>query len=389
MRVYLDFASDHHHSLYDELINYPPEGVKYSISSGRTYSSRPYKLFNHLYNLRLFKKIKPILRNVYSLAVNIYVNRLSKEGAGADLVHVCNNFVASRERPWVLDIECIGPSTTGSDLHHFKFQKRKIEKKLASSHCKKIMLWTRAGKKSLEFFLDTERFADKIEIVYPAIHTIPIKAKRENEKLRILFIGSIYNPGAFAYKGGEYALKCFEILSRRYDIELVIRSSVPKEIKKRYQRPENLFFLEEPLPKKDLFKLYSESDISLLPSHIYPLMATLESMAFGLPVVTLDGVANSEFVEHGKTGFLARPSKHLPVENWKFFGWMREFKEKRKRIDPEVLDDLVRYLAILIEDRPKRKEMGKNARGRVEKGDFSIEMRNRKLKRIYEEAVRK
>lgn len=389
MKVYLDFASAKHHSLYDELINYPPEGIEYQISSGKMYSTSAYSLFNFFYSHTLLRKLKPLLRKIYTGAVSTYINKISKEDKNVDLVHVCNTLVASRNRLWVMDIECIGPSTTGSDIHGFRFQKKKIEKTLSSEYCKKIMPWTNVGKKSLEAFLDVKKFEDKIEVVYPAMHSVPRQPKREGGKIKILFVGSIFNPKAFVTKGGEYALKCFEILSKKYDVELIIRSTVPYEIENRYAGLQDLIFIKDPLPKDKLFDLFSNSAISLLPGHVYPLMATLESMAFGLPVVTIDGVANSEFVEHGKTGFLAKPSEYIPVRDWIFFGWMREYKERRRIIDPRVVDDLTKYLTILIEDDSLRKEMGKQARKRITKGEFSIKTRNQKLKRIYEEAARK
>ncbi len=221
------------------------------------------------------------------------------------------------------------------------------------------------------------------------MHAISRQRKHKHNKVRILFVGSIFNPGAFLYKGGECALNCFKILSKKYDVELVVRSSIPNEIKKRYQDVKDLIFIENPLLKNELFELYSSADISLLPGHIYPLMATLESMAFGLPIVTIDGVANSEFVKHGSTGFLVEPSKYIPVKDWIFFVWMREFKERRKIADPRVVDDLVEYLSILIEDSSLRRKMGEKARRRIESGDLSIDVRNKKLKRIYEKAVGK
>ena len=389
MKIYLDFASARHHPLYDELILYPPDGIEYQISSGKIYSTSAHGVFNFFYNHPLLRKLKPLLRKIYSGAVNTYINKISKEDKNVALVHVCNTFVASRNRPRVIDIECIGPSTTGSDIHGFRFQKKKIEKTLSSKYCKKIMPWTNMGRKSLEAFLNVKNFEDKIEVVYPAMHSVPRQPKREEGKIKILFVGSIFNPKAFVYKGGEYALKCFEILSKKYDVELIIRSTVPYEIENKYAGLQDLIFIKDPLPKDKLFDLFSNSNISLLPGHVYPLMATLESMAFGLPVVTIDGVANSEFVEHGKTGFLAKPSKYIPVRDWIFFGWMREYKERRRIIDPKVVDDLTKYLTILIEDDSLRKEMGARARKRIESGNFSIGVRNQKLKRIYEEAARK
>lgn len=390
MKVLLDFASNRHHTLYNELINYPPQSIEYQISSGKVHLTRLWELGTLLYD-DLPEKSKLILRNVYVSALNFYINAISKEDEDVDLVHVCNTFAMSRKnKPWVLDIENVGPSTTGGDFYAFQLQKKKIGKVLSSEYCKKIMPWTIWGKETLKTFFDVKNLKHKIEVVYPAMHVVPKWPKPANEKIKILFIGSINNPELFIYKGGEYALKCFEILSKKFDIELTIRSLVPQEIKKKYQNIEGIVFIEEVLSKGDLYALYGKSDISLLPGHAYPLTATLESMAFGLPIVTIDGVANAEFVKHGKTGFLARPSKHVLTTDPISFCWIaKKMQEHGILVDPIVVNELTEHIVTLIENDSLRKNMGKQTKKRIENGDFSIKVRNQKLKRVYEEAAKK
>lgn len=390
MKVFLDFVSNkHRHTLYDELINYPPQGIEYQISSGKIHSTRLWDLAESFYTT-LPEKARPILRDVYASALNFYINAISKEDEDSGLVHVCNTFNASRKnKPWVSDIENVGPSRTGGSLSAFRLRKRKIEKILSSKYCKKIMPWTNTGRKKMELFLNVENFKNKIEVVYPAMHAISRQPKHEDDKITILFMGSITNPKDFFLKGGAYTLKCFEILSKKYDIQLIVRSVVPEKIKKKYQKLKNLIFMENILPKNELYKLYVQSDIALLPGHGYPLMATLESMAFGLPVVSIDGIANAEFIGHGKTGFLARPSKRIITTDRMFFTNIARKILDAAIVDSMVIDELIRYLGALIENDSLRKKMGKDGGKRVEDGDFSIKVRNRKLKKIYEEAIKK
>lgn len=382
MKVYLDLLPGKHHTLYDELINYPPEGVEYQTPSGKIYSTRMYKLFQFLYSHY------PNLREIYYLLDRGKgsIHKVNKEDANVDLVQVCNAFVP-RDRPWITDIDAIG-SFTGYSIHALRFHKKKIENALSLGYCKKIIPWTNAGEKTLERFLEIKNFRNKIEVVYPAIHTVPEKRRHERDKIRLLFMGSITNPETFINKGGEYALKCFEILSKKYDVELAVRSKIPNKIRKKYQTLEGLIFIENLLPKDELFDLYKKSEISLLPGHLFSLMAILESMTFGLPVVSIDGWANSEFIEHGSTGFLAEPSKNVPIIDGVPPGWTPGFWRGVKTIDPKIVGDLVRYSSILVEDGSLRRRMGKRARKRVKNGDLSIKVRNQKLKRIYEEAMK-
>lgn len=375
MKVYLEFRSPKHHTLYDELINYPPEGVEYVVSSGDIYSTRKYKAFNLLYS-KILKKVSPDIGNLY--------HKLKKENAGVDLVHVCNTFTP-RDAPWVVDIENVG-SFTGHDREILQSQKNKIEKVLSSESCKKIMPWTDAGKKTLERFLDVREFEDKIEVVKPAIHPMPSIEKLKHEKLRLLFMGSVNNPGTFIDKGGLYAVECLYKLSEKYDIELVVRSLAPGEIKKKYHH-KNIIYAESFLPKSEILNLYANSDIALIPGHNYALMATLESMAFGLPIVAVNGWSMSSFIEHGKTGFLVKPSKKILVEDSLPIDWTPGFWEWRDKVDDTVLKDMIKYVSLLIEDSELKERLGKNARKRVEEGDLSIRVRNEKIKNIYTNAV--
>lgn len=375
MKVYLEFRSPKHHTLYDELINFPPEGVEYIVSSGNIYSTRKYRAFNYVYN-KLLRNIAPNIGNIY--------HRLKKENTDVDLIHICNTFTP-RNSPWIMDIENVG-SFTGHDKQIFQSQKSTIEKTLSSKQCKKVMPWTNAGKRTLERFLDTKEFEEKIEIVKPAIRPMPAVEKQKHDKIRLLFMGSINNPNTFIDKGGMYALECFDKLSKKYDIELVIRSAIPREIKGKYYH-KDIIYADNPLPKKQILDLYANSDISLIPGHNYALMATLESMAFGLPIVAINGWSMADFVEHGISGYLVKPSKNILVEESLPIDWTPGFWEWRDKVDETVLDNMVKFISVLIEDGKLRGRLGKNAMSRIEEGDLSIKKRNEKLRKIYDEAI--
>ena len=66
---------------------------------------------------------------------------------------------------------------------------------------------------------------------------------------------------------------------------------------------------------------------------------------------------------------------------------MREFDEAIKILDPKVTQDLVEKTSTLIEKEELRRRMGEAGRQEIETGKFSIEKRNEKLKRIFDEAT--
>jgi len=56
-------------------------------------------------------------------------------------------------------------------------------------------------------------------------------------------------------------------------------------------------------------------------------------------------------------------------------------------VDPQVVAELVEKTSILIEDEDLRRKMGRAGREEVETGKFSLEKRNNKLKRIFDDAL--
>lgn len=97
-------------------------------------------------------------------------------------------------------------------------------------------------------------------------------------------------------------------------------------------------------------------------------------------------------VENGKTGFVIKKSEAVRyyAENfipiWTYSPGSR-FMKAIRILDHKVVHELVEKTSILIEDEDLRKKMGKTAREEIEIGRFSIEKRNEKLKRIFDEAA--
>lgn len=136
------------------------------------------------------------------------------------------------------------------------------------------------------------------------------------------------------------------------------------------------------------FKIFYEKiDIFCLPTYVDSFgYALLEAMSIGLPLVATNIFAIPEIIEDGKNGFLI----NTPLSD--FRNYVPSFFDreliKRKRIKM-VINELVEKLSILIENSSLRRRMGKYGRQLVERGKFSIKERNEKLRRIYEESIKK
>jgi len=109
-------------------------------------------------------------------------------------------------------------------------------------------------------------------------------------------------------------------------------------------------------------------------------------MSTGLPIVCTDDFTLPEMVEEGYNGFLVKS----PV-NWYPYllvGKGQEYKKMAEQYHPETVRELVDKVSILIESPELREKMGKNSFKLVDTGKFSIKKRNKKLRRIYDEALK-
>jgi glycosyltransferase involved in cell wall biosynthesis len=323
-----------------------------------------------------------------------YLERFKKKPSEAELTYSVGHLIFRKE-PWVVDMEFV-TQLTGYKYHHFRRFRGLIERTFASENCKKIICWTEAGKKTILLNMNCEKFEDKIEVVPLAVPKKNFVKKYNDLKIKLLFVGSVNIPGEFEYKGGKEVLEAFFLLQKKYaNIELVVRSDVPDELKTKYaSKMENVRLIEGIIPFEQLEHEFKTADIFLFPAHSTPGLAILDAMSYELPVVTTDVWANSEMVENEKTGFLIKRSKRIQyytgnlIPNWSHYPTSK-FMRIIKETDPVVVNELVEKTSVLIWDRGLRRRMGKAGRLKVDEGRFSAERRRQKLKRIFDEALLK
>jgi len=317
---------------------------------------------------------------------------LRKIPENVDLIYAYNHPVF-RKKPWVVNVEW-AHVLIGRDMRHFTRYKRSVERLLASEYCKKILTWTEMAKKSILMNFNCADFEHKIEVIPPAVHSKDFVKDYSQDKVRLLFIASVNDPGDFESKGGKEALQTFTTLNRKYDnLELVVRAKVPKHIRDKYAGFNNLKIIEEILPWQLLEEEFKQADIFLFPSHLLHNTVVLEAMSYELPVVTTEiGASNGEYVEDGVTGFVVASPEKVPYFLGNFILTSETIHRGRlikatQSVDARVVDELVAKTSLLIENLNLRRKMGKAARWEIEHGNFSLEKRNERLKRIFDEAV--
>lgn len=363
------FLRKGHHTVYDDLVKHPPEGVEYLLPK---FTSASKSRFAD----RLKKRAFSAYLHTFNKPHAIYVN-----SGDTELIHACSGIMIKNQRPWVIDTEHVA-SFAGFEAGRLEKVKSGVEELLSSQYCKKIMPWTEAGKMSILNGLDASDFKEKIEVVYPAVEPIKIKSEK-HEKPSLLFISV-----RFFTKGGKELLEAYESLKKKYDVDLTVISNVPNEVKKKH--PDVRFF-EPNMPRsRILSEFFPKTDIFVLPSYMDTFgMVFLEAMASGIPVVATNTFAIPEIL--GKSGMCVDVSRFswygknglFAWKNWKAFERYCETQDK-----PDVVNGLSENIKKLIEDASLRKRMGAFGKKDAESGRFSTGTRNAQLKKIYEEAIR-
>lgn len=387
--VYLDVIGKLH-SLYKTLLFSPPPGYRFitAASSWDTVSNSVSQQ-DAFYSLQM-----NILARIFPPnLVKAYFEKLKQIPKEAVLTYSAGHLVFRKE-PWVVDLEFV-TQLTGYKYHHFKRLRAIIERSFASEYCKKIICWTEAGKKTILFNLNPEKFEDKIEVVPLAIQKKNFVKEYNDKAVKLLFVGSANIPDEFEYKGGKEALEAFSVLQRKYpNIELVIRSDIPADLYARYaDKLKNVKIINGIIPWEQLEQEFKTADIFFYPSHSTPGLAILDALSYELPVVTTGIWANTELVKDGKTGFTVKKSEKVRyysgnfIPNWSHYPTSKFMRTIRGMVDPLVIKELVEKTSILIEDQALRRKMGKA--GRQLADGFSVEQRNFKLKRVLDEALEK
>lgn len=147
------------------------------------------------------------------------------------------------------------------------------------------------------------------------------------------------------------------------------------------------------MPWEELERQFMNADIFLLPAHHTPMTAFLDAMSYELPVVTTDAWGNPEIVEDGTTGLLVHDSgvaSHYEKMLPRCFvppAGSPEYHDIVASTNPQIVQELVEKLSLLIEDPELRRRLGKAGGEVVENGRFSIQQRNSTLKRVLDEAI--
>tara|TARA_Y100000310_G_scaffold283931_1_gene306265 strand:- start:337 stop:1461 length:1125 start_codon:yes stop_codon:yes gene_type:complete len=361
------------HQIYQEIVNNPPKNVEYvgvstETSQGKYYEQKKWK-----------EKI-----NRFMQKLKIPRMTLVKSG-DYDIIHTSRGIIPLNRKPWIMDIEQF---TSFVGLHFDIMVKNKfirwfVQKKLSSKYCKKILCHCDATKQSFLKYLDCSKFKDKLDVLYPSSHIVNIKKTNSKDK-RFLFISSI-----FEQKGGLFVLEAFKRLNKKYpNVSLHVRADVKESIKKEYCS-KKIFFEgysgENILPREKLLKqIYPKGDIFIYTTFCDSFgYSLIDAMVAKMPIIGTNLFAVPEMVQEGRNGFI------VDIPRYRRDDWIQEYSQAKftTKEKEKFIVDLVRQMEKFIKNPELIEKMGAESYKRISKGNLSINERNKKLRRIYENAL--
>lgn len=282
-----------------------------------------------------------------------------------DLIH-CHAYVARFENyhgPVVLSDSssnyCFLKDYLGWSLSrikwHYRFRQFICQKfalydpNLNLTEAKKLIVWSDFAK---EVHQAIGADPKKIVVIPPGIEKLP-KGRAQNKNFNILFVGVW-----FERKGGCLLLDAFRVLSRKYtQVKLYLVGGLPRDVK----LPAGVWH-QSYLPRETLTReVFPIADVLVL---VPPLaegygLVVLEAASLGIPAIVSSVYALPQIVLDQQTGFV---------------------------VPPNNLKALINRLEILLKDRVLLARLGRAAEERFEK-EFSINQTNKKLLKVYQEAV--
>jgi glycosyltransferase involved in cell wall biosynthesis len=377
IKVQLDFnISKKTHSLYHSFFNNPPKGVEYFKSEFKGINKKTYSFLG-----KLRKKIIGVIPFFEKL--DKFILSLLRKESDAELIHFTFH-LGKTKKNCVIDYETAYTFIHGNNKQD-KIEKEKTIKLLKKNNIKFLIPIHKEALKSFKLFFGKEINIPQ-EVVYPTIFIPEENRDSVEKKKKVIFISTanIFTEDIFLIKGGLETLKAFKILAKRYsDYEFVILGKIPEYLKK--EIPENLILINR-VSREEMWKLFNESQIFVQPCYQVPAMAFLEAMFFKLPIITADFWGNKEYVDKSN-GIMIKSKEINYLDKNNVPSYSKNFLDKIKTNSNTNATKIVIAVEKLIQNPKLRKKLGENGFERVLNGKFSIEKRNKKLEKIYKQAL--
>ena len=240
----------------------------------------------------------------------------------------------------------------------------------------------------LQYFPEIE---NKLRVIHSTVPERQFTKVYDDRKVKLLFVNSANISASYHFctHGGLILLDAFEMLQKNYgNLQLVIRSGVSKEIKKRIRNNLGIRLYDEVIPWEVLEYEFQTADIFVYPTHVTPSSVFLDAMSYELPIVTTRIWGNSEIVKGGATGLTTRHPRSDEFTD----GFIVHFDSKEYNwviggSDYSLSRAVAEKVAWLVDSPTLRRIMGEAGRYEIEYGTFSYKQWSKSLKAVLDEAT--
>jgi len=349
---------------------FPPVGIIYVGNRG--YVS---DVILDMKKQRFFKMMvglgKTLLNMVGKSAVNI---SNIPDGIGEiDLIHSLNT-IPNTTKPYVIELESFHSLFIGGAMDTCSINK--ITELLSKSNCKKIIFWTKNAYDNFHILMLNDTLKEKSIILYPAV---PLNVQNKfHKKPTIGFIAR-----DFFSKGGDLVLPVMKDFVKSNRAKAVVVSDldlIKDKSPESYKLYSPYIDFKQLMPRDKLYKtIFPNIDILFYPGYsdsygfIFP-----EASSFGIPIITIDGVARRELVHSGKGGYVI-------FNKLSKYGFPFILGEKEK---DQIRFDLNFAVTNLVCDGNLRKSMSDYNYNLAKRGIFSIKKRNTAMLNVYKDAIK-
>ncbi len=372
------------HSLYSDVIENPPNGFK-------IYYQKPNEK-SQLYSIDN-KAANPVIKQlVYHLKPIPYIiaQRFQKfDHSNCDLIYASQHVLFNEKLPWITDLEFANAFAAFGNLSIIK---NIVKKQFETNNCKFIIPWSEWSKDTLIQSIDCKKILDKIKVIH---YTVKPKnfIREKHEGVNFLFVGSSnpMNIQNIQFKNLRETIIAFDNISKKYDnVNLTIRSYLSQDLKQITDKNPKINVIDSVLSKEQLYELYINADIFVLPAHETCGISLFDAMSFELPVIAMNVYDIPEAITHMKNGILIdghKDMKYYTKTNMPY-DYSFKFVSDMKKYSNHIISQLEDYFVKLIEDSSLRKKLAKEARQTIECGKLSFGKRNIELNGIFESAIK-
>lgn len=380
------FKGWYFHSLYSELIHYPPEGYQIKYEK----DALTHELIHSLDSKSANPFIKEILFHLKPIPYLITQKMKQYEPEDCDLIYASQHLLFNAKKPWLTDFEFVSALAAYGNISTVKGI---IKKALEQNQCKFILPWSNWAKETLVNSINCKNLHEKIQVVHYTVRPKKFQ-KKQHDGINMLFVGSSnsMNMQNIQFKNLRETITAFDNISEKYDnVNLIIRSYLSRDLKQITNKNPKINVIDSVLSKEQLYELYINADIFVNPLHETLGISLLDAMSFELPVISTNIYEIPEAISHMKNGLLIEPSPKMKYyTNTKSpYDYSIKFMKGMQNVSEYMIENIEKYMIMLIEDAPLRQKLGKEARNTIEKGDFSIDKRNEKLRNIFESSIKK